>query len=174
MYETPTEGSHGIANRGAARPTQSMDRKRYRIDTGIRIKLFAQGTVVLLAGLLLLKPSLWLCSQFTNLEIVGYLPLIALTIVWSSREYFVDALQGKKERPLVTVIGPVVSPVISPKEFLLRPSQRPPSQQRAELLRAAVHGQETPMGELLRAVQGTVTTGVSDQAVRETKSENIA
>ena len=43
---------------------------------------------------------------------------------------------------------------LPPEESLVRPSELPPSQQQAELLRAAPFGRETPPAELLRATQG--------------------
>lgn len=157
MSTKPTNGLEipCVANRDTARPTPWARLKPTMKRLGARIKIFSVGTIVLVSGLVLLVFSLRFFDGPSDVastsEIPSYLAYFALCLVWHSRECFVDALQGKSERPLITVIGPVVSPVVSPKEFLLRPSQLPPSHQQAELLRATVHGQDTHPEELLRA-----------------------
>ena len=151
--------------------------KPFMKGIGTRIRLFSLGNSLLIAGLVLLKASLWLFFRFSDIECVAELPLyfvwFAITIVWESRNYFVDSVLLKPERPLITQVGQSVSPKwVSPKEFLLRPSQVPPSHQQAELLRAAVYGKETPMEELLRATQRDRKK--RRQVIgKETKSENI-
>ena len=57
--------------------------------------------------------------------------------------------------PSVERITPRNACFLPVTETLVRPSDRPPTDQQTELLRTAMHTQETPAEELLRAGQGS-------------------
>jgi len=71
---------------------------------------------------------------------------------------FVGAFQLFKKERTIERVAPITrhsTSFLPPKESLVRASDLPPSQQQAELLRAAPRGSETPTEELLRATTKT-------------------
>jgi len=76
-----------------------------------------------------------------------------VNVCLASGMLFVAYWLFKKERKIERV-SPITTRTTSslpPEETLVRPSDLPPSQQQAELLRAAQYGKGTPAEELLRA-----------------------
>jgi len=71
---------------------------------------------------------------------------------------FVGAFQLFKKERTIERVAPITrhsTSFLPPQESLVRASDLPPSQQQAELLRAAPRGSETPTEELLRATTKT-------------------
>jgi hypothetical protein len=78
---------------------------------------------------------------------------LTAAILFTAGVFFLAYSFWKKERTIerVAPITKRTTSTLPPEESLVRASAVPPSQQQAELLRAAQYGKETPAEELLRA-----------------------
>jgi hypothetical protein len=144
---------HSNAGRDTVRPIQLVGQEGYIKGIGAKITLFSLSLFVLLAGLAILAASVWFCFQCADCGSVFELAFyVSIGTLCYGRHVFIEAKQIKPVRPVIAHNAYR----FSPKEILLRASDVPPSQQQAELLRAARYGKETPAEELLRA---TTTNG---------------
>ena len=133
-----------------------VSKGRYIWLIGNKVGLYSLVSLLLGIGLigalltLVSSVQVWMGNQAINSCIPPICFAITYPILWSARSLFRKA----------TAIEPV-QPVternahrLPQKLTIVRSSEIPPTEQQAELLRAAQTGQETPPEQLLRAVAG--------------------
>jgi hypothetical protein len=126
-----------------------VSKGQYVRTMGSKTVLYSLAGGVFVAGLLLLTLTLVGVFQFHDLSIVFLLApgAVAIAGLVCSRNFFKEAKEIEPVQ-LLTIHNRYLMP---PKQSLVRASDPPPSQQRAELLRAAGQGPQTPAEVLLRA-----------------------
>jgi hypothetical protein len=117
----------------------------YVQTTGKKIGLYSMAVFLVCAGVMEALEMNW---HNGVMSIIFGVAVIILA-VWCCKHFVVTA---KKIEP-IRLHTKRATDLLAPEESLIRASDRPPSQQQAELLRAAGQGAETPAEELLRAGQ---------------------
>jgi len=90
-------------------------------------------------------------DRTTMFILCGCFLALAVGAIWCGTKFFDKAAKIEEVTPLTKTNTGSLPEV----ETLVRPSDLAPSHQKAELLRAAQHSQETPPEELLRAGQAS-------------------
>ena len=119
--------------------------------------LMAGRTALLSASILfaVLAATIAILASWMNVRGMGMGPVYGMGAPLMLLLAFYLFKKGRKVERVVPITKRTTS-TLPPEESLVRASNLPPSQQQAELLRAAQHGKETPSEELLRA---TITNG---------------
>jgi hypothetical protein len=131
---------------------------RYVWVMTLRATLMSTAVLLLIFGVTAIILSYWINSTglyywlgSTGLQTEQFCALVAPAIIFLAFRVY------KWERHIerVKLITTQNLDLIPPEDCLVRASDLPPSQQKAELLRAVRQGAETPAEELLRAGQGS-------------------
>ena len=137
--QTETPGHHGIRQR------RVVSKGEFVRTIGKKLGLFSlSGT--LLATALVLALITMVSLYFGAILFVIAFGIVTIAVFWASTRFFVQAKKVEAVRPLTNRI----SHLLPPEESLVRAADAPPTQQQAELLRAAQSSQDTPAEELLR------------------------
>jgi len=134
-----------------------VNKKRYIQVMGLKMSLFAVGGCAIGGGLIagfavmneivisLVYPHE---TRFTLLDCTAFAVGTGMLLMCGAVTY-----RKSHKIAAVELTTPQNAHLLPPEETMVRASDLPPSQQEAELLRAAAQEQETPADQLLRAGQ---------------------
>lgn len=148
----------------SAQPQRTLvSRKRYIQVMGLKLSLFAVGAGAIGGGLIagfafmneivisLVYPHE---TRFTLLDCTAFAVGAGMLLMCGAVTY-----RKSHKIAAIELTTPQNAHLLPVQETLVRASVQPPSHQKAELLRAAQYGKETPAEELLRATQGNRKDG---------------